>query len=283
MISLGSLEDKIFIILSFLLRSAGVDFVLYKNYDFPKSNIDLLLDDIQSILVKQSLSGIVFDLRVRGWPNVQSLKKAMNLSRAFQNICDNLQINSSVFLCNGHQPLGNALGATHELIEAGEVLKGKGPLDLQKYALEVGTDLLLLTKRFQQKWEAKRFFKDEIIKGNAVHGFMLKNGNSPSYISSKKKLKISSPRKGYIHFLSMEAIFKTKSKLGSSCPGNGINLLKKVGDKTEKGDHLVEIFGPQNKEIFQMQKDIQKAYIISPKPPDFQPLILEKSGIRLHI
>jgi len=283
LISLGSSEDKIFIILSFLLQSAGVDFVLYKNYDFLKSNIDLLLHDIQSILARHSLSGIVFDLRVRGWPNVHSLKKAMNLSRALQNICDNLQINSSVFLCNGHQPLGNALGATHELIEAGEVLKGKGPLDLQKYALEVGTDLLLLTKKFEQKWEAKKFLKDEIIKGNAVHGFVLKNVHSPSHISSKKILKISSPRKGYIHFLSMEAIFKTKSNLDSSCPGSGINLLKKVGDKTEKGDHLVEIFGPQNKELFQMKKDIQKAYIILSKLPDFQPLILEKSGIKLHI
>ena len=205
------------------------------------------------------------------------------MSRAFQNICENLQINSSIFLCNGHQPLGNALGTTHELIEVGEVLKGKGPLDLRKYALEVGTDLLILTRRFEQKWEAKKFLKDEIIKGNAVHRFILKTRNSLSHISSMKHLKILSPRKGYVHFLSMEAIFETKSKLGSSCPGNGINLLKKVGDKTEKGDHLVEIFGSQHKEMFQMQKDIQKAYRISPKPPDFQPLILEKSGIRFHI
>lgn len=281
MISLDSLEDKIFIILSSLLQSAGVDLVLYKNYDSSKSRTDLLLQDIQSILVKHSLNGVVFDLRVRGWPDVQSLKKAMNLSRALQDICDNIQINSSVFLCNGYQPLGNVIGATLELIEAGEVLKGKGPLDLKKYALEIGSDLLLLTKKFQQKLEAKKSIKDEIIKGNAVHKLMLINGNSLSNISSEKKLKISSPRKGYIHCLSMEVFFKTKSMMGSSCPGNGMSLLKKVGDKTEKGDHLVEIFGPLAKEMYRSQKDIQNAYIISPKPPDFQPLILERPGIRM--
>jgi pyrimidine-nucleoside phosphorylase len=229
------------------------------------------------------LSGIVFDLRVPDWPKVQSLKRAMNLSRTLQNICDQLLINSSVFLCNGYQPLGNALGARHELIEAGEVLKGKGPYDLQKYALEVGTDLLLATKMFQQKWKAKKFIKDQIIKGKTVHGSKLKNGKWPSRISSNKHQKISSPRKGYIHFLSMEALHKTKLKFGFSCPGNGINLLKKIGDRTEKGDHLVEIFGSQRKEISQLRTEIQKAYMIFPKPPDFQPLILEKSGLRLHL
>ena len=216
-----------------------------------------------------------------GWTETQSIKKARDLSQSLQNICDDLQINSSVFLCNGHQPLGNAFGTTYELIEAGNVLKGDGPFDLKKYAIEIGSDLLLLTKKFQQKIEAKKFIKEEIIKGRAVYKPMIFKESSPSNISSKKNIGISSPRKGYIHCLSMEAILETKSTLGFSCPGNGMRIIKKVGDRTEKGDLLVEIFTLQNKEMYRIGKEIQKAYTISVKPPDFQPLILERPGIRM--
>ena len=215
-----------------------------------------------------------------GWPKVGSFTRARNISQSLQNICDNLQINSSVFLSNGHQPLGNALGKTHELIEAGYVLKGRGPLDLKRYAMEIGSDLLLLTKKFQQKLEAKRFIKNEIIQGKAVHKLMVLKESSPKS-SSKKTVEIPSPRKGYIHGLSMEAIFKTKSKLDSSCPGNGMRIIKKVGDRTEKGDLLIEIFTPQNKGMYQIREEIQEAYTISAKHPDFQPLILERTGIRM--
>jgi pyrimidine-nucleoside phosphorylase len=257
-----------------------VDLFLYKNYEFPKSRVDFLLRNIQSILDKQRPYGIVFDLRVCGWPETQSLRKARDLSQSLQNICDNLKINSSVFLTNGHQPLGNAFGTKYERIEAGNVLKGKGPFDLKKYAMEIGSDLLLLTKKFQQKIEAKKYIKDEIIEGRAAYKPMAIKESSPSNISSKK-IGISSHRKGYIHRLSMEAIFETKSKLSPSCHGNGLRLVKKVGDRTEKGDLLLEIFTPQNKEMHRIRKEIQKAYTITAKPPDFQPLILERPGIRM--
>jgi pyrimidine-nucleoside phosphorylase len=257
-----------------------VDLSLYKNYEFPKSRIDLLLRSIHSILDKQRPHGIVFDLRVDGWPETQSLRKARDLSQSLQNICDNLKINSSVFLTNGHQPLGNAFGTKYELTEAGNVLKGTGPLDLKKYTMEIGSDLLLLTEKFQQKIEAKKFIKDEIIEGRAAYKPMAIKESSPSTLSSKK-IGISSHRKGYIHCLPMEAIFETMSKTSPSCHEYGMHLLKKVGDRTEKGDILVEIFSPQNKEMHRIQKDIQKAYIISAKPPDFQPLILERPGIRM--
>lgn len=281
MISLGSPEDKIFIILSSLLRSAGIDLVLYNNYDFPKSHIHLLLDDIRSHLVKHRPGGIVFDLRVLGWADARSLEKARNLSQSLQAVSDKLRINSSVFLCNGYKPLGNAIGASYEYIESWEILTSKGPPDLKKYVLEVGVDLLLLTKKYEQKLEAKKFVKDAITQGKAVHNLPASKLKPASEIFPKKYTKILSPRKGYIHYLSMEAIFKAKSKLISSRPGNGMIILKKVGDSTEKGDHLVELFTLENEEIYRIEEEIKRAYIISQKPPNFQPLILERPGLRM--
>lgn len=243
--------------------------------------MDLFLKNIQSFLIKQRPYGIVFDLRVRGWPETQSLKKAKDLGQSLQNICDDLQVNSSVFLCNGHQPLGNAFGMTYELIEAGDVLKGRGPFDLKKYAIEIGSDLLLLTKKFQQKIEAKKFIKDEIIKGRAVYKPMKLKEGSTANISFEKNIEISSPQKGYIHCLPMDTFLEMKSKLSFSSPGNGMRIIKKIGDSTEEGDILAKIFTPQNKETNRIEKRMRKAYIISAKPPDFQPLILEKSGLRM--
>ncbi len=243
----------------------------------------MLLENLRAFFLKNSPGAIVFDIRVCGWPDVQALKIAKNLSRSLQNICEKLRINSSVFLCNGQQLLGNAIGKTYESIEAKNILGGGGPLDLKKYALEMGMDFLLLAKKFHHKLEAKKFIKNGIIQGKFVPRAVKLEGNLPSYPSfqNEKSIEIISPRKGYIRRLSMEAIFQTKSKLDISRPGSGMRILKKVGDRTEKGDPLVQLFAPENEETYRMRKDILKAYAISPKPLDFQPLILERPGIKL--
>jgi thymidine phosphorylase len=49
--------------------------------------------------------------------------------------------------------MGKARGAILELLEAAEVLNGKGPPALTKFILEVGTDLLFLAKKIQQ-WKS---------------------------------------------------------------------------------------------------------------------------------
>jgi len=280
--SFGALEDKAPLILSPLVLPADVTLILYKNYDYPGIHVDDLLKTVHSVLQEKELTGIVFDLRVSGWPDVQSLIRARNLSRSLQNISDSLKVNSSVFLSNGHQPMGKAIGATLELLEAAEVLNGKGPPDLTKFILEIGTDLLLLAKKFQQKSEAKKFLKNKILEGKAVTTLKKLNEDFPPNISEKEKMRILSSQRGYVYQISMESLLRIKSKLISSLPRNGFTILKKIGDRTEKGDHLVEVFPIKGQHIHPLELDILKAFVITSNPPDFQPLILERPEIRIH-
>jgi len=282
LISFGALEDKVPLILSPLVLSAGVTLTLYKNYVNPEAHVGGLLRAVHSVLQKKELTGIVFDLRVSNWPDVHSLIRARNLSRSLQNICDNLKINSSVFVTNAHQPLGNAVGAPLELLEASEVLKGNGPFDLTKFVLEVGTDLLLLTKKFKQRSKAKKFLKDNILEGKSVVIPKYLNEDFPCAISVREKMRISSRQKGYVRHISMKILFRIKSELVSSLSGNGFTLLKKIGDRVEKEDHLVEAFPSKGQHMHPLEWDILEAFFISPNPPDFQPLILERSEIRMQ-
>ncbi len=281
LISFGALEDKAPLILSPLILPADVTLVLYKNYDYPKIHVNDFLKTVLSVLHEKELTGLVFDLRVRGWLNVQHMMRVRNLSQSLQNICDSIKVNSSVFLSNDHQPMGSAIGANVELLEAADVLKGEGPPDLTKFILEIGTDLLLLAKKFQQKSEAKKFLKDKILEGKAVAALKRLNKDFLPILSEKEKMRILSSQKGYVCQISMETLARIKSQLISYSPRNGFTLHKKIGDRIEKGDPLVEVFLNKGQYTHPLKLDILKAFVITSYPPDFQPLILEKPEIRI--
>ena len=139
-ISIGSHEEKIPFVLPRLMISTGIHLSLSYSIDFPNGKLEELTDRIESILREKRVRGVVFDVRVPGWPGIGQIKTAQVLSQTLREICSRQKISSSAFLSNGCQPLGNLMGIPFEIIEAENVLRGNGPLDLTKFALEIGVD-----------------------------------------------------------------------------------------------------------------------------------------------
>ncbi len=62
--------------------------------------------------------------------------------------------------------------------------------------------------------------------------------------------------------------------------GPGLLIFKKIGEKVEKREILAEVRFNKVKNISWLEKEPQKAFMISEKPPDFQPFIIERIGAR---
>jgi len=67
----------------------------------------------------------------------------------------------------------------------------------------------------------------------------------------------------------------------SSDHGPGLLIFKKIGEKVEKGETLAEVHFNKVKNVSWLKKESQGAFIISEKPPDFRPLIIERIGAKV--
>jgi pyrimidine-nucleoside phosphorylase len=255
---------------------------------------DSLLGCLMSSILLGGVEGASFDMKVGEGSFLKSLQEARSLALSLKNACDRLKIGASFILSDMNQPLGQAVGNSLGVREVLEVLKGKGPLDVLKLSLELGTEILLLAKKSSDRTEAKRNLKHKIIKGKALEKLReiieAQKGN-PRIIDdysllpqAKNRMKILSEKKGFIHKIMMKKIrslcleLETSGKKSTDSfdRGPGLVIFKKFGEKVEKGETLAEVHFNKLKNISRFEKESRGAFMISEKPPDFRPFIYER-------
>ncbi len=240
------------------------------------------------------VNGASFDIKVGEGSFLKNSKEARSLVQSLNNACNRLRIISTFILSDMDQPLGHALGNSLEIREVLDVLKGKGPLDVLKLVLELGTEILLLAKKSLNRTEAKRVLKEKIIRGEALEKFkqIIETQMGDTRIiddysllpQAKDRLKILSPKKGFIQKIKMKRIrsvclsLETGEKKLTDPIDHGLGLLifKKIGEKVEKGEILAEVHFNKVKNVSWLENESQEAFKISAKPPGFRPFIIER-------
>jgi pyrimidine-nucleoside phosphorylase len=254
-----------------------------------------LLCAIATIILTGDVKGAVLDIKVACGTLIKNAKDARNMARSLKKICSRINVRTSYILSDMNQPVGQAIGSSLELIEALELLKGKGPLDVLKIALELGTEMLLLAEKVPDRIAAKKLLKNKIINGEALEKFKeiikAQRGNARIIDDysilplAREKIKIASQNKGYIQNIRIDRIYFIGKELGvfrkrQGYPidhGSGFLIHKKIGDWVEKNEILAEVYSNTIKDRSWIEKEFRKALAISPKPPDFRPFIIERN------
>jgi pyrimidine-nucleoside phosphorylase len=228
----------------------------------------------------------VFDIGIGQGALAELHSEAHQSARVLKNICDHLNIKSAYILRNADQPIGQAHGLCLEAIESINVLKGKGPYDVLKLCLELGTEILLMTKSFSSRADAKRNLKEKLISGEALDKFkdIIESQNGETKILEdssllplvKEKVHLLSPRKGYLQSFPMRRLSTLRDKLCRLHSGAGLVLLKKAGELTEAREVLAELYIPQIQAKERILKEAKDLFSISEHPPAFSPLIVER-------
>lgn len=259
-------------------------------------------DDVQIELARDFLSSIiasgvdraVFNLKVGKDSSLETLQDGRNFAQTLQSACNDIKISTSFFLTGSDRFAGQALGNSLEIREAVEILKGTGPLDMRKLALEFGADMLLTADKSMNRREAKEILKKAILTGKSLRKFqeIIEHQKGDSRIIddisllpvSDTRLEIRSSKTGFIHDVRMREISAVYLSLmseteGSSESGNkgtGLFILKKAGDWCQKNEILavVHLNSPVRESSF--EEEIRKTFQISESPPPFQPLIIER-------
>ena len=90
-------------------------------------SIDLISSSIMSKKIAESMQGLVLDVKTGKGAFMQKKEQSVALAESMVEIGTRLNKKVIAFITDMNQPLGRAVGNGVEVIQAIDVLKGKGP------------------------------------------------------------------------------------------------------------------------------------------------------------
>ena len=254
-------------------------------------SLPLIASSVMSKKIAAGTNCIVLDVKHGKGAFMKTLADATALAEAMVKIGQGVGRKVRAVLSSMEQPLGLAVGNSLEVKEAVETLQGRGPADLVELALILGSQLLEMAGRAGSNEEARRQLRQALDNGSAFEkykAFIAQQGGDVSYLDDLSRLPLApyreeflAPRAGYIRSIDAETIGIAAYTLGAGRkvktdaidPSVGLVLRKKVGDKVEAGEALLEIHAQSAESAGNIKENLLQAYGFSDSAVSAPPLI----------
>ncbi|MCR4880649.1 MAG: thymidine phosphorylase [bacterium] len=258
------------------------------------ATVDCLPLITSSIVSKKVASGanvIVLDVKCGDGAIVKTKDEAEKLSTIMVEVAKRLNRSITAVISSMEEPLGHNIGNALEIIESVEVLKGRGAKDLVDLTFELGSILLTKSHRTETKEEAVELMKSKIADGSALNKFRelikAQNGDDSCIDDYKKlpKASIIEPLKaekaGYLKKIKTYELAVACKILGAGREKKtdsidhavGVVLNKKVGEKIDLEEKLVDIYANDKEKLAIAEKMLAEAFVITEEPVSPEPLI----------
>lgn len=230
-------------------------------------SIPLIAASIMSKKLAEGTDSLVLDVKTGSGAFMRRLPSARRLARTMMGIGERMRKRVVAVITGMWEPLGSAVGNSLEVVESIEALKGRWPLDLEEVTLALGEEMLLLAGRASTRAQARRLLMRAISRGAALDVFrkmVLAQGGDPAVVDDYAKLPTASASlpveaesSGYVRSIDALAVGVLSVELGAGRrklgdridPSAGFLFRKKVGDRVEKGDILVEVMGRTRRKV----------------------------------
>lgn len=224
------------------------------------NSIPLIASSIMSKKIAAGADAIVLDVKTGDGAFMKTQEDAEKLAHAMVRIGNHVGRKTIAIISDMSQPLGFAIGNALEVKEAIETLQGKGPKDLTKLVLTLGSQMVILAGKAKTSEEAKEMLLDAIHSGKALakfKEFLANQGGDASIVDdltklpqAKYKIELPAKQSGYISRMVADEIGVASMILGAGRATKedvidlavGLVLHKKVGDKVEEGESILTIY-----------------------------------------
>ena len=246
-----------------------------------------------SIMSKKLASGahsIVLDVKVGSGSFNKTPEIAVDLAKTMIEIGTSCGRNVTAVLTDMNLPLGKNIGNSLEVQEAIDVLKGSGPSDLKTVCVELASNMLVLSN----KWDidhAREQVNKAIKSGSALQKFRewitAQGGNAECiddyslFPNSSVKYEVRAAKTGYISDMNAEKLGLISVALGAGREKKednidfsaGIVLEKKLGDYVNENDVIAVLHTSSLDKAVAAEKTLLEITVISDKKTDIPPLI----------
>jgi len=278
-------------------RLAPADRKLYALRDVTATveSIPLIAASIMSKKLAEGIDALVLDVKVGSGAFMKRLDDARALARTLLAIGRGMGKRVSALLTAMDQPLGRAVGNALEVEESIALLRGGGPADLRALTVELTAEMLLLGRAAPDREAARARVEGAIADGRGLaklREIVAAQGGDPRAVDDPARLPraprvqaVPAPASGWVEAIDTEAIGLAAVALGAGRarvedrvdPAVGLVVEKKLGDRVERGEPLVQVHHREAGAPFErVAARVAAAYRIGPAAPPAGPLVLER-------
>lgn len=255
-------------------------------------SIPLIASSIMSKKIAAGSKNIVLDVKVGSGAFMKNTDDAGKLARCMVDIGERAGRNVRALITNMDIPLGNSIGNSLEVIESIEILKGNGDKNLLDLCCILAAHMASMAMNIEIDDALRRAYKS-VENGKALEFFRewigVQGGDTrviEDYSLFKMaafKKEVSAQETGYISQMDSEKIGSICAQLGGGRKtkedkidhGAGITLIKKTGEKVEKGEVIATLYTDKEATLAAGEKEFSSAVKITDKKPQEMPLIYE--------
>ena len=248
-----------------------------------------------SIMGKKLASGsrsIVLDVKCGSGSFMKTAEEARALAKSMTDIGRAAGRRVSAVITNMDLPLGYAVGNSLEVIEAIEVLSGRGPADLRQVCVTLASEMVSLCLGYTEK-EA-RAAVEECIKSGAAKAklcqWIAAQGGDERLVrdpsgfpTAKFSREVIAPVDGFVTRMNAEQIGLSSVKLGAGRVKKGdaidhsagIILCKKTGDRVARGEVLAVLYTNGAEALDEAEAALLRAYELGAEKPEPRVLVYD--------
>ena len=205
-----------------------------------------VLASIIAIKIATGVSHLLIDIPVGAHSHIKTTNDALRIRKMIEYIGDMLNIQIDAVITDGSEPIGNGVGAVLEARDVMKVLRNKenAPQDLLEKSLFLAGRIIEFDPKVRGG-QGYHIAKEILSSGRALEALnriIYAQGKAPQAQLGRLTREITSTKSGIIESINNSRINRIGILAGAQQhAGAGIDLLKKVGDKVERGDVLYRI------------------------------------------
>ena len=286
------LKEKGIVLTGQSLDLAPADGKLYSLRDVTGTvqSIPLIASSIMCKKLAAGAQAILLDVKTGLGAFMETLEEARKLADLMTDIGRLANRDVVALLSDMNQPLGSAVGNSLEVIEAIDMLKGRGPEDFAEHCLYVSAHMLVLGKRAVDLSEGRAMAERSIADGSAYGKLRIlvqAQGGDVAYVDDPSKFPkamyiedVKSPQSGYLSEIQARTVGEASVTLGAgrakkSDPVDhavGFLIHHKVGDRVDAGDLLFTIHANEKARLSEARDAVLGAHQFSESPVQKLPL-----------
>lgn len=258
-------------------------------------SIPLIAASIMSKKLASGAGAILLDVKVGSGAFMKTLPEARELAEWMVDIGTKAGRRTAALITDMEAPLGRHIGNALEVMEAVEILQGRGDQRLGALCRELAEGMVRLAGAGKE--EARERVAEALSTGRAFRtlcAMVEAQGGDPSYLEdtgkfqlSPARMEVEAPREGWIAALEAESCGLAAMELGAGREtkesaidyGAGIVLRKNRGDFVRAGEAFAVLYAQSGAQCQRAKERLLGALRIEKEEPGAGPLVLERIGI----
>ena len=217
------------------------------------NSVPLIAASVMSKKIASGAEKIIIDITLGSGALIQTKREAEHLSDLVKKIGQKYGREVKTIISDMNTPLGMCVGNALEIVEAMEVLQGKGHGYIVEVCRDIASQLLMMGRNITKK-EALVLVDDSISSGVAYQKFLqlvkYQHGRIEELSISTKKVKIKSNVSGVLNKIDCYKIGVISGRVGAGREsledkldyGAGVVLEKEIGFEIKVGDVLCTLY-----------------------------------------